>query len=101
MKEKKSALEVAQAKLEAAKADQSKVEAAHKELVSAYRAYLAAQKEAEHQEKLAAQKASIEQAGGNPIPVVQNGKIVEYVQRIISVLKVWVSLLRISLELWG
>lgn len=80
LKEKKSALEVSQAKLEAAKADQSKVEAAHKELVSAYRAYLAAQKEAEHQEKLAAQKASIEQAGGNPIPVVQNGKIVEYVQ---------------------
>lgn len=80
LKEKKSALEVAQAKLEAAKADQSKVEAAHKELVSAYRAYLAAQKEAEHQEKLAAQKASIEQAGGNPVPVVQNGKIVKYVQ---------------------
>ncbi len=80
LKEKKSALEVAQAKLEAAKADQSKVEAAHKELVSAYRAYLAAQKEAEHQEKLAAQKASIEQAGGNPVPVVQNGKIVDYVR---------------------
>ena len=80
LKEKKSALEVAQAKLEAAKADQSKVVAAHKKLVSAYRAYLATQKEAEHQEKLAAQKASIEQAGGNPIPVVQNGKIVEYVQ---------------------
>lgn len=80
LKEKKLALEVAQAKLEAAKADLSKVEAAHKELVSAYRAYLAAQKEAEHQEKLAAQKASIEQAGGHPIPVVQNGKIVEYVQ---------------------
>lgn len=80
LKEKKSVLEVAQAKLEAAKADQSKVEAAHKELVSAYRAYLAAQKEAEHQEKLAAQKASIEQAGGNPVPVVQNGKIVDYVR---------------------
>lgn len=80
LKEKKSVLEAAQAKLEAAKADQSKVEAAHKELVSAYRAYLAAQKEAEHQEKLAAQKASIEQAGGNPIPVVQNGKIVDYVR---------------------
>ena len=80
LKEKKSALEVAQAKLEAAKAEQSKVEAAHKELVSAYRAYLAAQKEAELQEKLAAQKTSIEQAGGNPVPVVQNGKIVKYVQ---------------------
>lgn len=80
LNEKKSALEVAQAKLEAAKAVQSKVVAAHKELVSAYHAYLAAQNEAEHQEKLAAQKASIEQAGGNPVPVVQNGKIVKYVQ---------------------
>ena len=80
LKEKKSVLEAAQAKLEAAKAVQSKVVAAHKELVSAYRAYLAAQKEAEHQEKLAAQKASIEQAGGNPVPVVQNGKIVDYVR---------------------
>ena len=81
LNEKKSALEVAQAKLETAKAVQSKVVAAHKELVSAYRAYLAAQKEAEHQEKLAAQKASIEQVGGNPVPVVQNGKIVKYVQK--------------------
>lgn len=80
LKEKKSALEVAQAKLEATKADQSKVEAAHKELVSAYRTYLEAKLEAEHQEKLAAQKARIEQAGGNPVPVVQNGKIVKYVQ---------------------
>lgn len=81
LNEKKSALEVAQAKLEGAKAVQSKVVAAHKELVSAYRTYLEAKLEAEYQEKLAAQKARIEQAGGNPIAVVQNGKIVKYVQR--------------------
>ena len=81
LNEKKSALEVAQAKLEGAKAVQSKVVAAHKELVSAYRTYLEAKLEAEHQEKLAAQKARIEQAGGNPIAVVQNGKIVKYVKR--------------------
>ena len=81
LNEKKSALEVAQAKLEGAKAVQSKVVAAHKELVSAYRTYLEAKLEAEHQEKLAAQKARIEQAGGNPIAVIQNGKIVKYVRR--------------------
>lgn len=81
LNEKKSVLEAAQAKLEAAKAVQSKVVAAHKELVSAYRTYLKAKLEAEHQEKLAAQKARIEQAGGKPVPVVQNGKIVKYVQR--------------------
>lgn len=81
LNEKKSALEVAQAKLEGAKAVQSKVVAAHKELVSAYRTYLEAKLEAELQEKLAAQKARIEQAGGNPVAVVQNGKIVKYVQR--------------------
>lgn len=80
LNEKKSALEVAQAKLETVKAVQSKVVAAHKELVSAYRTYLEAKLEAEHQEKLAAQKARIEQAGGNPVAVFQNGKIVKYVQ---------------------
>lgn len=81
LNEKKSALEVAQAKLETVKAVQSKVVAAHKELVSAYRSYLEAKLEAEHQENLAAQKARIEQAGGNPVAVVQNGKIVKYVER--------------------
>lgn len=81
LNEKKSVFEVAQAKLEAAKAVQSKLVAAHKELVSAYRSYLEAKLEAEHQEKLAAQKARIEQAGGNPIAVVQDGKIVKYVQK--------------------
>ena len=80
LKEKKSVLESALAKLETAKADQRKVLEAHKELLSAYRDYLEAQLEIERQEKLAAQKASIELAGGRPIPVFQNGKIVKYVQ---------------------
>ena len=80
LKEKRSVLELALAKLETAKADQRKVLEAHKELLSAYRDYLEAQLEIERQEKLAAQKASIELAGGHPIPVFQNGKIVKYVQ---------------------
>ena len=80
LKEKKSVLELALAKLETAKADQRKVLEAHKELLSAYRDYLEAQLEIDRQEKLAAQKASIELAGGHPIPVFQNGKIVKYVQ---------------------
>ena len=80
LKEKKSVLELALAKLETVKADQRKVLEAHKELLSAYRDYLEAQLEIERQEKLAAQKASIELAGGRPIPVFQNGKIVKYVQ---------------------
>lgn len=80
LKEKKSVLELALAKLEIAKADQRKVLEAHKELLSAYRDYLEAQLEIDRQEKLAAQKASIELAGGHPIPVFQNGKIVKYVQ---------------------
>ena len=80
LKEKKSVLELALSKLETAKADQRKVLEAHKELLSAYRDYLEAQLEIDRQEKLAAQKASIELAGGHPIPVFQNGKIVKYVQ---------------------
>ena len=80
LKEKKSVLELALAKLETAKTEQRKVLEAHKELLSAYRDYLEAQLEIERQEKLAAQKASIELAGGHPIPVFQNGKIVKYVQ---------------------
>ena len=80
LKEKKSVLELALVKLETAKADQRKVLEAYKELLSAYRDYLEAQLEIECQEKLAAQKASIELAGGHPIPVFQNGKIVKYVQ---------------------
>ena len=80
LKEKKSALESALAKLKTAKVDQRKVLEAHKELLSAYRNYLEVQQEIKHQEKLAAQKASIELAGGHPVPVFQNGKIVKYVQ---------------------
>ena len=80
LKEKKSVLELALAKLETAKADQRKVLEAPKELLSAYRDYLEVQLEIERQEKLAAQKASVELAGGHPIPVFQNGKIVKYVQ---------------------
>ena len=80
LKGKKSVLELALAKLETAKAEQRKVLEAHKELLSAYRDYLEAQLEIERQEKLAAQKASIELAGGHPIPLFQNGKIVKYVQ---------------------
>lgn len=80
LKEKKSALGLALAKLETAKAEQRKVLEAHKELLSAYHDYLEAQQEIKHQKELEAQKASIEQAGGHPIPVIQNGKIVKYVQ---------------------
>lgn len=80
LKEKKSVLESALAKLETAKVEQRKVLEAHTELLSAYRDYLEAQQEMEHQKELEAQKASIEQAGGHPVPVIQNGKIVKYVQ---------------------
>ena len=80
LKEKKSALELALAKLGTAKAEQRKVLEAHEELLAAYRDYLEAQQEIKHQKELEAQKASIEQAGGHPIPVIQNGKIVKYVQ---------------------
>lgn len=80
LKEKKSVLELALSKLETAKTEQRKVLEAHKELLSDYRDYLEAQQEIKHQKELEAQKASIEQAGGHPIPVIQNGKIVKYVQ---------------------
>lgn len=80
LKEKKSVLELAISKLEAAKAEQRKVLEAHTELLSAYRDYLEAQQEIEHKKELEAQKASIERAGGHPVPVIQNGKIVKYVQ---------------------
>ena len=80
LKEKKSALELALAKLGTAKAEQRKVLEDHEELLAAYRDYLEAQQEIKHQKELEAQKASIEQAGGHPIPVIQNGKIVKYVQ---------------------
>ena len=81
LKEKKSILELALAKLETAKADQRKVLEAHKELLSAYRRdYLEAQQEIEYQKDLEIQKVSIEQDENYSTPVVQNGKIVKYVQ---------------------
>ena len=80
LKEKKSILELALAKLATGKEEQRKVLEAHKELLSAYRDYLEAQQEIEHQKELEAQKSTIEQAGGHPIPVFQNGKIVKYVK---------------------
>ena len=80
LKEKKSVLELAISKLETAKVEQRKVLEAHEELLAAYRDYLEAQQEIEHQKELEAQKASIERAGGHPVPVIQNGKIVKYVQ---------------------
>lgn len=80
LKEKKSVLESALAKLKTAKADQRKVLEAHKELLSAYRDYLKAHQEIEHQKDLEVQKVSIEQDENYPTPVVQNGKIVKYVQ---------------------
>ena len=79
LKEKKSILELALAKLEAAKVEQSKVLEAHKELLSAYRDYLEVQQEIEHQKELTVQKASIEQEGTQSTPVLQNGKTAKYV----------------------
>ena len=79
LKEKKSVLELALAKLEAAKVEQRKVLEAHKELLSAYRDYLEAQQEIEHQKELTVQKASIEHDGTYSTPVVQNVKTEKYV----------------------
>ena len=79
LKEKKSVLELALVKLEAAKAEQRKVLEAHEELLSAYRDYLEAQQEIEHQKELTVQQASIEQDGTHSAPTVQNGKTAKYV----------------------
>lgn len=58
------------------KATQAEVVAQHTKLVKTYQAQL----EAERLAKLAAQKAAIEQAGGQAIPVVdETGKITSYV----------------------
>lgn len=80
LKEKKSILELALAKLATGQEEQRKVLEAHKELLSAYRDYLKAQQEIEHQKDLEVQKVSIEPDENYPIPVVQNGKTVKYVQ---------------------
>lgn len=80
LKEKKSILELALAKLATGKEEQRKVLEAHKELLSAYRDYLEAQQEIEHQKELEVQKVSIEQDGTHSTPVVPNDKISKYVQ---------------------
>ena len=80
LKEKKSILELALAKLATGKEEQRKVLEAHKELLSAYRDYLKAQQEIEHQSDLEVQKVSIEQDENYPTPVVPNDKISKYVQ---------------------
>ena len=80
LKEKKSILELALAKLATGKEEQRKVLEAHKELLSAYRDYLKAQQEIEHQKDLEVQKVSIEQDENDPTPVVPNDKILKYVQ---------------------
>ncbi len=74
--EKKDLLEKEEAKLQVLKATQAEVVAQHTKLVKTYQAQL----EAERLAKLAAQKAAIEQAGGQAIPVVdETGKITSYV----------------------
>lgn len=74
--EKKFLFEKEEAKLQVLKATQTEVVAQHTKLVKTYQAQL----EAEHLAKLAAQKAAIEQAGGQAIPVVdETGKITSYV----------------------
>ncbi|KGM37032.1 SEC10/PgrA surface exclusion domain-containing protein [Streptococcus sinensis] len=74
--EKKDLLEKEEAKLQVLKATQTEVVAQYTKLVKTYKAQL----EAERLAKLAAQKAAIEQAGGQAIPVVdETGKITNYV----------------------
>lgn len=74
--EKKSLLEKEEEKLKVLKATQTEVLAQRAKLVKTYQAQL----EAERLAKLAAQKAAIEQAGGQAIPVVdETGKITSYV----------------------
>lgn len=74
--EKKALLEKEEAKLQVLKATQTEIVAQHTKLVKTYQAQL----EAERLVKLAAQKAAIEQAGGQAVPVVdETGKITSYV----------------------
>ncbi|WP_247937089.1 SEC10/PgrA surface exclusion domain-containing protein [Streptococcus anginosus] len=74
--EKKSLLEKEQAKLQVLKVTKAEVVSQHNSLVKTYQEQL----EAERLEKLAAQKAAIEQSGGQVIPVVdETGKITSYV----------------------
>ena len=74
--EKKALLEKEEAKLQVLKATQTEIVAQHSKIVKAYQAQL----EEERLAKLAAQKAAIEQAGGQAVPVVdETGKITSYV----------------------
>ena len=74
--EKQALFSEEKSKLEVLKEEQAEVVAQHTKLVKTYQA----QMEAERLTKLAAQKASIEQAGGQAIPVFdETGKIVSYV----------------------
>lgn len=74
--EKKDLFEKEEAKLQVLKATQTEVVAQYTKLVKTYQAQL----EAERLANLAAQKAAIEQAGGQAIPVVdETGKITSYV----------------------
>ena len=70
LKEKKSILELALAKLATGKEEQRKVLEAHKELLSDLKA----------QQEIESQKVSIEQDENYPTPVVPNDKISKYVQ---------------------
>ncbi|MDU5128065.1 MAG: SEC10/PgrA surface exclusion domain-containing protein [Streptococcus anginosus] len=73
---KKALLEKEEAKLQVLKATQTEVVAQHSKIVKAYQAQLEAQRQA----KLAEQKAVIEKAGGQAVPVVdETGKITSYV----------------------
>lgn len=74
--EKKALFEEEEAKLQVLKATQAEVVAQHTKLVKTYQAQL----EAERLANLAVQKAAIEQAGGQAIPVLdETGKITSYV----------------------
>ena len=74
--EKKDLFEKEASKLQVLKVTQAEVVAQHTKLVKTYQAQL----EAERLANLAAQKAAIEQAGGQAIPVVdETGKITSYV----------------------
>lgn len=73
--EKKALLEKEQAKLQVLKATQAEVVTQHNSLVKTYQEQL----EAERQAKLAEQKAAIEKAGGQAVPVFdETGKLVSY-----------------------
>lgn len=74
--EKRALFSEEKSKLEVLKGKQTEVVAQHTTIVKAYQAQL----EAERLAKLAAQKASIERAGGQAIPVLdETGKITSYV----------------------